>query len=122
LRDLDLARTIHEDAGSRIQNAAGWSRTMVAHAYPPAGNRRRPWGAVLLTLLLGGAAHLHDGLLRRATLFYLGDNRDLSRDSRFADEPFVPRRRILGRVRTVLASEDPHTGEPRWDRFGAIVR
>jgi signal peptidase I len=57
-----------------------------------------------------------------ASYFVLGDNRNRSRDSRYADYRFVRRSQILGRVRTVLFSVDPYTGGLRPDRLGAVIR
>jgi signal peptidase I len=56
------------------------------------------------------------------SFFVLGDSRNRSRDSRYADEQFVTRSQVLGRARVILFSEDPHTGDPRWERCGKVVR
>jgi signal peptidase I len=56
------------------------------------------------------------------SFFMLGDSRNRSRDSRFADERFIKRQQILGRARVILSSGDPVTGFPRWDRFGTVIR
>ena len=52
--------------------------------------------------------------------FCLGDNRDLSRDSRYFG--FIPRDQIVGRVRYIALSLDPSEHHlPRWDRFGRAL-
>jgi signal peptidase I len=56
------------------------------------------------------------------SFFVLGDSRSRSRDSRYTDPQFVPRPQILGRARVILFSEDPHTGNPRWERCGKVIR
>jgi signal peptidase I len=49
--------------------------------------------------------------------FCMGDNRDLSRDSRYFG--FIPRGHIVGRVRYIALSLDPSDHYlPRWERFG----
>jgi signal peptidase I len=51
--------------------------------------------------------------------FMMGDNRDLSRDSRyFTAGPFVPRESMVGRATDVVISLDlDHYWIPRWSRF-----
>lgn len=58
----------------------------------------------------------------KASFFVLGDSRSRSRDGRFTDPQFVARSRIVGRARVILLSQDPHTGNPRWDRCGKVIR
>jgi len=56
------------------------------------------------------------------TYFVLGDHRASSRDSRYRDEPFLPRSRFVARARVIFASENPMTGEARWERCGRVLR
>jgi signal peptidase I len=51
----------------------------------------------------------------------MGDNRDISRDSRFFG--FVPRQAILGKARAVVVSFDiTDNYQPRIDRFLSRLR
>jgi signal peptidase I len=50
--------------------------------------------------------------------FVLGDNRHRSKDSRVDEIGFVPADRIVARPRAIFFSQNPDTGEVRWDRLG----
>ena len=54
------------------------------------------------------------------TLFVLGDNRGVSRDSRYWG--FLPVRDVVGRVNLIYFSQEPVTGAIRWERIGQPVR
>jgi len=53
-------------------------------------------------------------------LFFMGDNRDNSQDSRHWGA--MPVDLVRGTVLGVWASFDPETGAPRWERFGLRLR
>jgi signal peptidase I len=53
--------------------------------------------------------------------FFMGDNRDNSRDSRFPEVGFVPEKNLVGKaVRIWLNWDLPDA--PRWDRIGNAIR
>ena len=54
------------------------------------------------------------------TLFVLGDNRGVSRDSRYWG--FLPIQDVVGRVNLIYFSQEPVTGAIRWERIGQPVR
>ena len=58
--------------------------------------------------------------VRPGTLFFLGDNRERSLDSRVYG--FVPRHTIKGRVQTLYWSWDTDNLRVRWDRIGQVVK
>jgi signal peptidase I len=69
-----------------------------------------------------GAPHRNFGPITvpAGQYFCMGDNRDLSRDSRFFG--FIPRSQIVGRVRYVAISLDPNDYYlPRWNRWGRAI-
>lgn len=53
-------------------------------------------------------------------LFFMGDNRDNSSDSRFSDLGFVPEENVVGKAVRIWASFGPHL-LPRWSRIGRAV-
>jgi signal peptidase I len=53
-------------------------------------------------------------------LFFMGDNRDNSADSRFPDLGFVPEENLVGKAVRIWASFGPHF-LPRWSRIGRAV-
>jgi len=50
--------------------------------------------------------------------FVLGDNRHAALDSRSEKFGFIPAGRVVGRARTIVISQDPETGDVRWNRLG----
>ncbi|MEO8098817.1 MAG: signal peptidase I [Acidobacteriota bacterium] len=70
-----------------------------------------PSGQQMLKGVSGGEVTVPAG-----TLFVLGDNRDVSLDSRYWG--FVPQTSVLGRPWLIYWSYDPSAAKTRWDRTG----
>ena len=76
---------------------------------------------ILLTPGLPSPRSIAELTVPPGVYFVMGDNRDLSNDSRLIG--FVPRANIYGRVRAIALSVDPWSGyHPRWERWFSGVR